>query len=328
MDFTIQGEFVGMVSTSPSKLQQIALQVRAAGKGGFEAAQYMGGLPGSGQLQVKALGDGRFETVKLSDSDAKPERVQLVGQRNDDFLVLSGGQWAMLVQGDQCLLIDREGNRVGRLERVHRQSPTLGVKPPEGAVVLFDGSNADQFDNARITDDGLLMEGADMKPLFQDFNMHLEFLLPFMPPGRDQGRGNSGVYLLSRYELQVLDSFALEPVHNGCGSLYQFRAPDVNMCFPPLVWQTYDIVFTAPRWAADGTKLKNARVTIWQNGTKIHDNVELPNKTGAGKPEDATLLPTRLQNHGDPVRFRNIWLIDRGAAPPTNFPIFSEEIAK
>ena len=73
----------------------------------------------------------------------------------------------------------------------------------------------------------------------------------------------------------MLDTFAIEPVNNGCGGLYHFREPDVNMCLPPLVWQTYDIVFTAPRWAADGTKLANARLTVWHNGVRIHKNVEL-----------------------------------------------------
>jgi len=222
-------------------------------------------------------------------------------------------------------VIDRDGQRVGRLDRVERQSPTLGAQPPKGAMVLFDGSDTEQFTNASMTEDGLLMQGADLKPMFQDFNLHLEFMVPYMPAGRGQGRGNSGVYLQSRYEVQILDSFAMEPVNNGCAGLYRFREPDLNACLPPLKWQTYDIVFTAPRWASDGSKLKNARITVWHNGVKVHDNVELPNKTGAGKPEEPTLLPIRLQDHGNPVRFRNIWIIDRGDAPPTKFPVYHEE---
>jgi len=301
IDSALQGEFVGTVQAARSKFRQLALQVRAAGQGSFEAAQYMGGLP--------------------SRRTRRQTPVRLIGKRNDDFLVLSGGPWAVLMQSDHCLLIDRDGNKVGRLDRVGRQSPTLGAKPPKHAIVLFDGSGTEHFDNARMTDDGLLMEGADLRPMFQDFNLHLEFMLPLMPAARDQGRANSGVYLQSRYEVQILDSFAMEPRKNGCGGLYQFRQPDVNMSFPPLVWQTYDIAFTAPRWAADGKKLKNARITVWHNGVLIHRNVELPNKTGAGKGEEPTLLPIRLQNHGNPVRFRNIWLIDRGAAPPRRFPI-------
>jgi len=300
-DFALQGEFVGSIVTNPTRPRPVALQIRAIGGGDYEAAQYVGGLP----------------TVWRP----KPQ-VRLIGKRHEDFLVLSGGPMAVLVNPDHCLLVDREGERVGRLDRVERISPTLGAEPPKHAIVLFDGTGTDQFVNGRMTEGGLLMEGSDFKPMFQDFYLHLEFMLPYMPEARDQGRANSGVYLQSRYEVQVLDSFALEPLSNGSGGLYRFRPPDVNMCFPPLVWQTYDIRFTSPRWASDGTKLKNARITVWHNGVKIHNNVELPNKTGAGKPEEPTLLPIRLQNHGNPVRFRNIWLIDRGDAPPTRFPVF------
>jgi hypothetical protein len=300
-DFALLGEFVGKVQGGRSKAQPLALQIRAEGDGVFAAAQYTGALPGQ--------------------RGHRPEPVWLTGKRTDDFLVLSGGAWVVLGHPDHCLLIDPSGKLVGRLQRVRRQSPTLGAPPPKNAYVLFDGSTGDQFDNAQLTEEGLLMEGADLRPLFQDFNLHVEFRLPYMPAASGQGRANSGLYLLSRYEVQVLDSFAMEPVSNGCGGLYKFRAPDVNMCFAPLVWQTYDIVFTAPRWASDGTKLSNARITVWLNGVKIHNDVELENKTGGGKPEEVTLLPIRFQDHGNPVRFRNIWLIDRGATAPVKFPV-------
>ena len=303
-DFALTGEFVGTVAANPkrpNKVRPISLQIRATGGGTFEAMQYPAGLPGSrkrGQAPLK-----------------------LIGKQHDGFLVLSGGPWAILAQNDLLLLIDRNGKRAGQLNRTERESPTMGAKPPKNAIVLFDGTNVDQFTNGRMTEDGLLMEGADVKPMFQDFNLHLEFMLPYMPAARDQGRSNSGVYLQSRYEVQILDSFAMEPRNNGCGGLYRFRNPDINMSFPPLRWQTYDIVFTAPRWASDGKKLKNARITVWHNGVKIHNKVELPNKTGAGKPEEPTLLPIRLQNHGNPIRFRNIWIIDRGARPSARFPV-------
>ncbi|NQU21481.1 MAG: DUF1080 domain-containing protein [Candidatus Nealsonbacteria bacterium] len=303
-DAALQGEFVGALTVDPEKPQPLSLQIRAAGGGTFEAAQFDGGLPG--------------------EKSRPPKPVLLTGKRTADFLVLSGGKWVVLGHPDYCVLIDPEGKRVGRLDRVERQSPTLGAKAPEHAVVLFDGTGTDHFTNGKMTEDGLLMEGADLKPMFQDFNLHLEFRLPLMPEARGQGRANSGLYLQSRYELQVLDSFAIDPGKDGCGSLYKFRVPEVNMCLPPLVWQTYDVIFTAPRWASDGTKVANARITAWLNGVKVQSDVELPNKTGAGKPEEPTLLPIRLQNHGNPVRFRNIWLIDRGAAAPVEFPVRAE----
>jgi hypothetical protein len=301
-DFALQGEFVGPIMTAPTKYQPLALQVRPVGEGTFEAIQYAGGLPG--------------------EPAHRPEPITLIGKRSEQFLVLSGGPWAVFVEPDHCLLIDHQGQRVGRLERVLRQSPTLGAQPPQDAIILFDGKDTHQFVKASMTDDGLLMEGAYIKPMLQDFNMHVEFMLPYVPAAKDQGRGNSGIYLQSRYELQILDSFAEEPCFNGCGSLYRFRQPDVNMCLPPLVWQTYDIVFTAPRWAADDTKLSNARITVWHNGVKVHNNAELQDKTGAGKPEEPTLLPTYLQDHKNPVRFRNVWAVDRGLSTAASFPLF------
>ncbi len=304
-DFALQGEYLGSVLVSESEARALALQIRMNEEGDFEAAQILGGLP--------------------SHRPNSEEPVRLVGRRSGDFAVLSGGDWVVLVHPNHCVLVDPEGKCAGRLERVRRTSPTLGAKAPEQALVLFDGTNTEQFSPGEMTEDGLLIQGADFKPLFQDFNLHLEFKLPYMPVSAGQGRSNSGVYLQSRYEVQILDSFGIDPGFNGCGSLYRFRAPDVNMCLPPLSWQTYDIIFTAARWNADGTKRKNARITVWLNGVKVHDNVELPNKTGAGKVEEPTLLPIRLQDHGNPVRFQNIWAIDRGEAPTAKFPVSGPE---
>lgn len=301
-EFALLGEFVGPILIGENKYEPLALQIRPVGGDNFEALQYRGGLPGQKTHQ--------------------PEAIQLIGRRSGDFVVMSGGPWAIFVEKNHCLLVDREGNHVGRLERVTRQSPTLGAKPPQDAIVLFDGTHTDQFSVAEMTHDGLLMQGADLKPMFQDFNLHVEFRLPYMPVATGQARGNSGLYLQSRYEMQILDSFAEKPTVNGMGSLYRLREPDVNMCLPPLQWQAYDVVFTAPRWAADGSKVRNGRITAWLNGVKVQDDVELPNKTGAGQEEAPTLLPIRLQNHKDPVRFRNIWLIDRGLTPVAKFPVY------
>lgn len=301
-EYALLGEFVGPILIGENKYEPLALQIRPIGRGNFEALQFRGGLPGQKTHQ--------------------PDPIQLIGRRSGDFVVMSGGPWAIFVEKNHCLLVDREGGQVGRLERVTRQSPTLGAKPPKDAIVLFDGTNTDQFSVAEMTPDGLLMQGADLKPMFQDFNLHVEFRLPYMPAATGQARGNSGLYLQSRYEVQVLDSFGEKPTVNGMGSLYQMRKPDVNMCLPPLQWQAYDVMFTAPRWAADGSKVRNGRITVWLNGVKVQDDVELPNKTGAGQEEAPTLLPIRLQNHKDPVRFRNIWLIDRGLTPVAKFPVY------
>jgi hypothetical protein len=132
-----------------------------------------------------------------------------------------------------------------------------------------------------------------------------------MPTARDQGRGNSGVYIQSRYEVQVLDSFGLEGEDNECGGIYSIAKPAVNMCLPPLAWQTYDIDFTAARYDEQGNKTKNARVTIKHNGVVIHDNLELPHGTPGRNAEGPGPDALFLQDHGNPVAFRNIWAVEK-----------------
>lgn len=303
MDYVLLGEFVGTVKNDSGEEQPVGLQIRPTGENRFTALQYFGGVPGKG---------------------AEGGALQLIGHRLGDMLILSGGPWAIFVEAEGCSIVDKEGNKLGSLQRIVRSSPTMGAKPPEGATVLFDGSGTDQFTTAEMTSEGLLKQGADVKPMFQDFNLHLEFRLPYMPAFEGQQRGNSGCYLQSRYEVQVLDSFGELPTFNGCSSIYRTKAADVNMCLPPLQWQTYDIKFTAPRWGADGSKIRNGRLTVWQNGVKTQDDVELENKTGAGKPEEPTLLPTRFQNHKDQVRYRNIWIVDRGLTSLKEFPVQGE----
>ncbi len=301
IDFELLGEFVGPITTPDGGFAPLGLQIRPVGQGRFEALQFMGGLPGQESFEQQA--------------------VSLIGRRLEDSLILSGGHWAIFVDREHCTLIDRDGQTIGRLERLQRGSPTMNAQAPAGAFILFDGTNTDQFVSGEMTEEGLLKAGAELKPMFQDFDMHVEFRLPYMPNSDGQQRGNSGCYLQSRYEVQVLDSFAQLPQFNGCSSLYRTKSPDVNMCFPPLVWQTYDIRFTAPRWSSDGSKLRNAHITVWHNGVKTQDDFELKNKTGAGKAEEPVLLPTKLQDHSDPVVYRNIWLIDRGLTPGIEFPI-------
>ncbi|QDV88253.1 family 16 glycoside hydrolase [Stieleria magnilauensis] len=305
-NYPLMGEFVGQIGVKgeKKKKQSVALQIRPVAGDQFHAIAFYGGLPGEPNHQS--------------------EEMRLIGLRGNDSLVLSGGPWAIFVDPKGCNLVSSSGKLLGRLKRVHRVSPTLGAKAPEGATVLFDGTSVDHFVKAEMTDDGLLKQGAMISPMFQDFDLHVEFRLPYMPQAEGQQRGNSGLYLQSRYECQVLDSFGTEKMYNGLGALYRMKAPDVNMALPPLVWQTYDVHFTAPRWAADGSKIRNARVTSWVNGVKVQDDVELATKTGAGKPEEPTLSPINIQDHGDPVRFRNIWIVDRGITT-VDFPVIASK---
>lgn len=206
------------------------------------------------------------------------------------------------------------------LKRYDRPSPTLGAKPEPGAVVLLDGRDFGQWTNkkAKKVRWKLLSDGAMevvpktgslvTKEVFGDHRLHLEFRTPFMPVKRGQKRGNSGVYLHGRYEVQVLDSYGLEGLDNECGGIYKVSQPRVNACAPPTYWQTYDIVFLAPRFDGKGKKTKSARITVHHNGILIHEDVELPGFTGGPIAEnEAPTGPLMLQEHGDLVQFRNIW---------------------
>jgi hypothetical protein len=143
---------------------------------------------------------------------------------------------------------------------------------------------------------------------FQNFQLHLEFKVPDNGK-KGQANGNSGVYIQQRYEVQILQSHGLEPLNNGCGAVYKIKAPDTNASRPAGEWQTYDITFHAPKWDAGGKKVSNARITLVHNGATIHDNADIPNKTGAGEAESPELGPIKLQDHGNPVQFRNIWIV-------------------
>jgi len=149
------------------------------------------------------------------------------------------------------------------------------------------------------------------KRKFKDFKLHIEFRTPFMPDARGQGRGNSGVYLQGRYEVQVLDSYGLEGKDNECGGIYKVGAPLVNMCLPPGQWQTYDMTFRAPRFNAAGEKTGNAVVTVKHNGVTIHDERPIPGPTGGALDNNAAEPGgIYLQDHGNPVQFRNVWVVE------------------
>jgi hypothetical protein len=211
----IQGEYVGALKT-PDNDFKVGVQVIALGDGKFHAVALPGGLPGDGW-------DGSA-------------RLESDGELKDGVVTFHGDQVRAELKEGVIRVFSGDGEPMGRLERVERKSATLGAPPPAGAIALFDGSNAAEFVDGKVTDDGLLIAGATSKRTFQDGQLHVEFLLPFMPEARGQGRGNSGCYLQGRYEVQMLDSFGLEGLDNECGGIYRVAKPGVNMCFPPSAW--------------------------------------------------------------------------------------------
>jgi hypothetical protein len=188
------------------------------------------------------------------------------------------------------------------------------------AIVLFDGRDFSRWVADGAKDIGWQIVDGAMKIVpksgsivtkqsFGDFRLHAEFKTPQMPADvKGQGRGNSGIYIQRRYELQILDSYGLEPTNNECASLYRFKAPDKNVCNMPGRWQSYDIIFHAARHEGQ-KKVKNARITVWHNGVLVHNEAELENKTGAGRPEGPEPGPILLQEHGNEVWFRNVWIV-------------------
>ncbi len=285
-DFQVQGEYEGTIGDKT----KFGAQVIALGEGKFDVVLLQKGLPGAGW-------------------DAKT-RVMLKGETKDGAVELSGTNFKGWIK-DGVLSGSAEENVKYEAKKVERKSDTLGAKPPEGAIVIFDGSNTDAWQNGKLTEDKLLAVGSRTKQKFQDFTLHLEFRTPFMPKSRGQGRGNSGMYLVDQYECQVLDSFGLSGENNECGGIYTVAKPIVNMCLPPLSWQTYDVDFRCARFDEAGKKTEDSVVTIKHNGVVIHDKLKLKATPGGAQKDEERPGALYLQDHGNPVHFRNIWLVEK-----------------
>jgi hypothetical protein len=285
-DFAVQGEYAGQASGA---------QVVALGDGRFDVYILDGGLPGAGWEP------GRSRT--LLKGERKGGRIDCA----DD----SGKTTATIEKGTLSLTAADGARR--QLARVVRKSPTLGAKPPEGAVVLFDGTSAEHWENGKVEDGGLLAAGCTSKRKFGDYTLHLEFQTPYKPAARGQQRGNSGIYHSGRWETQILDSFGLDGKDNECGGIYSISKPRLNMCLPPLAWQTYDVDFTAAKFDENGKRTAWPRITVRLNGVVVHENLELAKDFTTSAPVNKPLAdpegPVFLQNHGNPVVFRNIWIV-------------------
>ena len=310
-DFSLQGEYAA---------KGWGAQVIALGDGYFHAVLYPGGLPGAGwDGKNKSLLDGKREGKEATFAPAAGKKSYMA-KGGTNFSATrkfppTGHKPYSGKIADGVFSLKGEGGSLS-LKRIERKSPSLGAKPPKGAVVLFDGSNVDHWKNGKITDGLLGATGAISTKLFRDCTIHVEFRTPYRPHARSQGRGNSGVYYQGRWETQVLDSFGLEGLINECGGIYSIAPSKLNMCLPPLSWQTYDVEYTHAKFDDDGNRTAWPRMTVKLNGVVVHDDQEMAKTHTTAAPVSGPLKadvggPIFLQNHGNPVFYRNIWVLPK-----------------
>lgn len=295
--------------------------------------------------QVIALGKGEYQANVAAEFDQGGPLIAVLKGRREGDAVRFVGQATLEDSGAELTIEatirdsefngrfkghDADGQEVAGtfdLKQTVRLSSTLGAKPPADAIFLFDGKNLSEWKHVSSKPgqnqvQWKLVKGGAMevkpgsgsiitKRQFRDIKLHLEFRTPFMPEARGQGRGNSGVYLQGRYEVQVLDSYGLEGKDNECGGIYSVARPMVNMCAPPTQWQTYDITFRAARFNDSGEKTRKASLSVLHNGVQIHYKVEVPKPTTAAPYNNETGPGgIYLQDHGNRVQYRNIWLVE------------------
>lgn len=241
----------------------------------------------------------------LITASLRDRRLQLRGRKHPS------GEWQMPITWPRPRVVDPG------------PAPDGPAPVPTDAIRLFDGTDMAAWNDAESWQvaDGVVTVGKGMittKQSFGDCQLHLEFRMPKPPKGKGQGRGNSGVFLMGQYEIQVLDSYEdgtddpLTYPDGQCGGLYKQQPPEVNACRPPGEWQSFDITFTRPRFTADGLVAEPARVSVLHNGIAIHSNTVVKGATHWHQPPQyvphADALPIRIQDHGNPVQFRNIWI--------------------
>lgn len=248
-------------------------------------------------------------------------------------ILLIGSMGQLVAQGtEKYLTSEPPENKTMKHEETEFYSPVppevKGVPnfaaPPADAIILFNGKNLDNWVSSTdggaakwTVANGILTvkkrAGAiHTKKSFGNCQLHIEWRTPAPPTGEGQGRGNSGIFLQSQYELQVLDSYHADTYSNGqAGSIYKQHAPLANACLPPGQWQSYDIYYRAPVFNGDGSLQSPAYITVIQNGILIQNNADIKGKTMyIGHPwyEKHGPLPLELQDHGNPVSYRNIWI--------------------
>ena len=299
--------------------------------GNWEGAWYGdSGTEGTLSAQVVDEGKGDFRASLKADVGGDAREGIMRGKVVGDAIELKGTidvgaafggvyeLWGKIV-GEKFTGRFAGAEDQGRVElkKVLKKSPTLGAEPPEGAIVLFNGNDLSKWETKdgkpnpwKLLDGAMEAGGGDIrtKQEFGDFKLHLEFMIPIMEDARGQGRGNSGVFLPGNCEeVQVLDSFGWETDKGSCGALYDQKPPDVNASLPPGEWQTYDVTCLVPRFDEKGSMTQKTIVTVLHNGVLIHDRFPAKRQTARRHGDDNRRI--LLQDHGNPIRFRNIWLV-------------------
>jgi len=248
--------------------------------------------------------------------DGKVLEFRVIGFEEAGRARILGAVWQAEWQGDHFVLSCTGAK--GKLSRV--AVGKIGKAPPPDAKILFDGRDMKAWTGKaggeaawKITPEGWMeippgVGNHRTRESFGDVRLYLEYRHAYNRDGINRKRGNSGVYLQSNYEIQLNDNFGNEVNKALSGAIYHLAVPAVNASAPPMEWQSLEAEFFAPRFDAAGKKTANARMSVWQNGVKIHDNVELPKITGGGTGETAEPLPINLQAHGGLLQFRNIWV--------------------
>lgn len=286
--------------------------------------EFTSGIQGTISAKIIAQGDNNYQAFVTADANGEEHKVELQGKGSENagaFYGRTDADGTPLTVLAQAFNQEMKGQVLGlempvefTMNRVELKPSTLGLAPPAGAVVIFDGNNLDKWtsvpDKWNLGNGAMTVAHPSLMTTeeYGSGTYHIEFRTPLMPNERGQGRGNSGVYMLGRYEVQVLDSFGLPPADNEAGGIYQMAVPLVNASLPPEEWQTYDITFTVAKFDASGKKIEPARLTVKHNDILIHDNVVLGGPTPGGvSDQDAPKGPLLLQNHGNSVSYRNIW---------------------